>query len=247
GERPGLPVDAELAARVVDVEVAHRELADAVEGSERALGALHRELLRVVREVGTGGVDEGVVVAPTEPEDDLAGDRRADPALERLAQHQRLWVEPATLVHEWAETATHRAVVLDGGLVVDRGDETLVGDVQQRHARRLVDAPALRLDDAVLDLVAHPEAVAAADLVRPPDELDTVVDHLAVDRDRPAGLEADGDVLRGDLDGRVPEPDPHDRVDDLDPDRQLLEVLRLVGGAPDVRVGGVGLLGAVAV
>jgi hypothetical protein len=34
-----------------------------------------------------------------------------------------------------------------------------VGDVQQRHARRLVDAPALRFDDAVLDLVTGAEAV----------------------------------------------------------------------------------------
>jgi hypothetical protein len=43
------------------------------------------------------------------------------------------------------------------------GDQPLVGDVQQRHARRLVDAAALGLDDAVLDLVAHAQAVAAAD------------------------------------------------------------------------------------
>jgi hypothetical protein len=34
---------------------------------------------------------------------------------------------------------------------------------QQRHGRGLVDAAALGLDDAVLDLVAHAEAVAAAD------------------------------------------------------------------------------------
>ena len=37
---------------------------------------------------------------------------------------------------------------------------------------RLVDAAALRVDDAVLDLVAHAEAVAAADRVRLEEELE---------------------------------------------------------------------------
>ena len=48
----------------------------------------------------------------------------------------------------------------------------------------------------------------------------------------------------GDLDRRVPEPDAHDRLDDLQAGVQVLQRLRLVGGAPDVRVGGVRLLGA---
>ena len=41
--------------------------------------------------------------------------------------------------------------------------------------------------------------------------------------------------------------DAHDRLDDLDVRRQLLERLRLVGGAPDVGVGRVRLLGRVAI
>ena len=55
------------------------------------------------------------------------------------------------------------------------------------------------------------------------------------------------DVLGGDLDRRIPVRDTHDRHDDLDARRQLLERLRLVGGAPDVGVGRVRLLGRVAV
>ena len=55
---------------------------------------------------------------------------------------------------------------------------------------RLVDAAALRLDDAVLDLVAHAEAVAAADRVGLEDERHGVGELHAVDRDRAAGLEA---------------------------------------------------------
>ena len=46
--------------------------------------------------------------------------------------------------------------------------------MQQRQSRRLVDASALGLDDAVLDLVAHAEAVAAADLVGAQHQLDVV-------------------------------------------------------------------------
>ena len=56
-----------------------------------------------------------------------------------------------------------------------------------------------------------------------------------------------GDVLGRDLDGRVPELHAHDRLDGLQRDVEVLQGLRLVGGAPDVGVGGVGLLLAVAV
>ena len=61
----------------------------------------------------------------------------------------------------------------------------LVGDVEQRHARRLVDAAALGVDDAVLDLVAHAQAVAPADAVRLEEELEQRREPLAV-RARPA-------------------------------------------------------------
>ena len=48
-------------------------------------------------------------------------------------------------------------------------------------------------------------------------------------------------------DGRVPERHAHDRLDRLDPVAQVLQGLGLVGGAPDVGVGRVGLLRAVPV
>ena len=90
---------------------------------------------------------------------------RATQRCARLAQHHRLRIEPAALIEQPAEPAAVVAVLLDRVLVVDAGDEPLVGDEEQRHARRFVDAAALRLDDAVLDLIAHAEAVAAADRV----------------------------------------------------------------------------------
>ena len=108
---------------------------------------------------------------------------------------------------------------------------------------RLVDAAALGLDDAVLDLVAHAQAVAAADAVGFQEQLDQarVVD--AVERDRPAFVEAHRDFLALDRDLVLPERHAHDRLDDLDAAVQVLEVLGLVRGAEHVGVGRVGLLG----
>ena len=88
-----------------------------------------------------------------------------DPALRGFAQHDGLRIEPAALVEQAAELAAVFAILLDGVLVVNAGDEALVGDEEQGQAGGLVDAAALGLDDAVLDLVAHAEAVAAADAV----------------------------------------------------------------------------------
>src|SRR5262245_44650873 len=51
-QQPGLAVDAQLVARVGDVEVAHRELPDAVaRREEHFLALLHREALGLVGEV----------------------------------------------------------------------------------------------------------------------------------------------------------------------------------------------------
>jgi hypothetical protein len=163
--RPALGVGDQLGAGVGDVEVAHGELADAVARGEGGLALLHGEALGLEGEVGRVGVQDGVVVAAAQFERDLAGDGLGDPALGGFAQHDGLRIEPAALVEQAAELAAVVAVLLDGVLVVDAGDQALVGDEQQRQAGRLVDAAALGFDDAVLDLVAHAEAVAAADAV----------------------------------------------------------------------------------
>jgi hypothetical protein len=129
------------------------------------------------------------------------------------------------------ELAAVVAVLLDGVFVVDAGDQALVGDEQQRQAGGLVDAAALGLDDAVLDLVAHAQAVAPADAVGFQDQLHRVGEGLAVQRDRLAFLEAHGDFLGLHRDFVLPEGHAHDRVDDLDAGVQVLQVLGLVRGA----------------
>ena len=117
-------------------------------------------------------LSDRVVLASAQAQGDLAGDQGGDPALDRLADHQRLRVQPAAFVEQPAEATSFGVVARDGVLVVDRVEEPLVGDPQQRHAGRLVDATGLRLDDPVLDLVGHPQAVPAADGVGLVDEVD---------------------------------------------------------------------------
>src|SRR5690606_19845412 len=81
----------EAGAAVGDVEVAHRELADAVAGAEGGVAdALHRELLARVRQGGARRVEDRVVLAAAQADRDGAGDLGSDPLLDRLAQHERL-------------------------------------------------------------------------------------------------------------------------------------------------------------
>ena len=120
--------------------------------------------------------------------------------------------------------------------------EPLVGDVQQRQPGRLVDAAALGLDNPVLDLVAHAQAVASADAVGFEHQLDRVGILRAVQRDREAFFEANGDLFALDRNVVAPEGHAHDRHDDLHAACQQLKVLRLVRRAQNVGVGRVGLL-----
>ena len=172
--RPVCGVGHQLGAGVGDVEIAHGELADAVARREGGLGLLHAEALGMKREVGRFRIQDRVVVAAAQLDRDLAGDGACDPALRGFAQHDGLGIEPASLVEEAAQSAAVLAVLLDGVLIVNAGDEALIRDEEQGHAGSLIDAATLGFDDAVFDLVAHAEAVAAADAVGFEQQLDRV-------------------------------------------------------------------------
>src|SRR5205823_7368745 len=116
---------------------------------------------------------------------------------------------PTALVEQTAQLAAVLAVLLDGVLIVDAGDEALIGDVEQREARSLVDAAALGFDDAILDLIAHAEAVAAADAIRFEQKFDLIFVLVAVEGDGPAFVEADGNFLGFDVDLTPPERRAH--------------------------------------
>jgi hypothetical protein len=148
-------------------------LADAILRREHRLALLHRQTFGLVGEVRAGRVQDRIVVAAPQLECDLTGDGARDPAL-RGPQHHRLRIEPAPLIEEPAEPATVVAVLFDRVLVVDAGYQALVGNVQQGHSGRFIDAAALGLDDPVLDLIAHAEAMASADTVRLEHQFDGV-------------------------------------------------------------------------
>ena len=94
---------------------------------------------------------------------------------------------------------------------------------------RLVDAAALGLDDAVLDLVAHAQAVAAADAVGLEQQLDLVVEARAVERDRQAFVEARRvTVSRWTATSSRQKATPMIGCDDRDAAVQVLQVLGLV-------------------
>src|SRR3546814_345348 len=62
----------QLGPGVGDVEVAHGELADPVQGTEGCVvGALHRQLVGVVGEVAARGGQDGVVLTAPQPHGDL--------------------------------------------------------------------------------------------------------------------------------------------------------------------------------
>lgn len=166
---------------------------------------------------------------------------------ERFTDHEGLRVEPTSLVEQPPEATPLVVISLQSVFVVDGVGETFVGDVEQGHARGLIDAAGFRLNNAIFDLVAHTEAVTTADGVGLQNEGDFIVVFLAIDGDGQALLEGDRHLLSIDLDVWVPELDTHDRVDGLDGDVQGFKFLGLVGGAPDVGVGGIGLFLGVAI
>src|SRR5687768_970580 len=160
-EEPGPRVDQQLVSRIDDVEIAHRQLTDPVLRREQRLPLFHRQPLGLVGEVRAGRVQNRVIVAAPELDGDLAGNRSGYPSLRRFAKHHGLRVEPPALIEQTAETPAVLAVLFDRVLVVDPGDKPFVSDVEQRETRGFVDAAALGLDDAIFDLIAHPEPVAS--------------------------------------------------------------------------------------
>ncbi len=191
-----------MLAGVGDVVVSHGELPDAVLRVNDAFALLHRQAAGVVGKVRRFGIQDRIVIAAPQPYRDFSGYDAGYPVLERLSQHQRLRIEPATLVEQSPQAASARSrswSIVSSLWIPDT--RPVVGDVQERQTRRFVDPAALRFDDAVFDLVAHAEAVAAADLVRrASDQLDLIVEDDAVDRDRQSFLETDRHFFVGNVD-----------------------------------------------
>ena len=114
-----------------------------------------------------------------------------------------------------------------------------MGLVEERHARGLVDAPALHADEPVLDDVGAADAVAAADVVEHEHHL-VRRQGLAVDPHRHAVLEVNRHGFR--LVGRHLRRHGHAEVDEIEAvGAEVFEIPRLVTGVQAVLVGAVGL------
>ena len=144
------------------------------------------------------------------------------------------------MVQQTAEFETIDAVLLYGVFVVDASDQAFVGNVQQCHAGGFVDAAALGFDDAVFDLVAHTQAVAATDAVGFQEQGHGIVKALTVQGHRTSFFEGDRHFFGLDFHFGLPECHAHDGIHDADAAVQLLQVLGFVRGTQHVGVGGVG-------
>src|SRR5688500_7698752 len=127
-----------LLARIGDVEVPHRQLSDPILRREGRLALFHGQPLGLIREVRTSRIEDGVVVPAAELESHLSRDRARHPALRGLTQHERLRIEPPALIQQTTKAPAVLAVLLDRVLVMNAGDETLVGDEQKSQDRKSV-------------------------------------------------------------------------------------------------------------
>ena len=125
---PARPVFQQLLARVRDVEITHRQLANPIQRRELSFPAFHAQPLRMVGQAGAGGFHDRVIVAASEFDNDVAGDHAGYPTLQGVAQHERLRVEPAALIKQSAQPPPVASIVFDGAFVVDGIHQSLVGD-----------------------------------------------------------------------------------------------------------------------
>ena len=128
-------------------------------------------------------------------------------------------------------------VLLQRAFIVDAREQALVSDKQQRHGGRFVYSPALGFDDAVLDLIAHSESVASTDAIGFKHQFNRVVKRAAIQRNRQAGFESNGDGFGFDDHVFAPKRHAHDGFDDANPIIEEFEIFGFVRRAPDVGVG----------
>ncbi len=133
-----------------------------------------------------------------------------------------------------------RVILLNGVFVVNTGQQTLVSDVQQCHSGGFINTAAFCFNDAVFNLVAHTQAVTAADAVCFQHHLNIIAEGFAIQRYRMSLFKTDGHLFCRDLHALVPELHAHNRVDDLDAGVKKLQIFRFVRRAEHVGVGGVG-------
>ncbi len=100
-------------------------------------------------------------------------------------------------------------VIRDGVLIVNRADQSLVSDKEQRHSRCFVDATTLGFDNAILNLIRHTQTVATADGVCFLHQLNRI-ECLAIDGNRATLNELNLHIFGINLHRFIPESNAHD-------------------------------------
>ena len=220
-------------------------MTDAVQRRKRSIfHLLHRQAFWRVGQVGALGVEQRVIVTSAQFERDRTRDCSCNPALGCFAQHDGLGVEPAALVEQAPQFQAVHAVLLDRVLVVDARDQAFVGDVQQGQAWSFVNSTALGFNDAVLDLIAHAQSMAAADAVGFEDQFHGIRELDTVQRDRLTFFKTHGNFLALDFNLVLPESDTHDGVHNANAAIEEFQILGFMRGPQHVAVGAVGFFGA---
>ncbi|MSO82073.1 MAG: hypothetical protein EXQ53_02080 [Acidobacteria bacterium] len=80
-QHPRLDVREQLLARVYDVQVSHRELADAILRRKHRRALLHRQPLGLVSQIRAPRIEDRVIVAPPQLDHNFAGNRPRHPPL----------------------------------------------------------------------------------------------------------------------------------------------------------------------
>ena len=197
----------------------------------------------MISQVGRGGVQNGIVVAPAQLKGHFARDGARHPTLCCFAQHECLGIKPTTLVQQAAQFAAVVAVLLNGVFVVNARDQSLISDEQQSQARCFINAAALGFNDAVFNLIAHAQAVTTANSIGFQNKFDGVGVTDAIQSHGLAFFKTHRHFFVLDHAVFAPERHAHDGLHNLHATVQVLKVFGLVRGAQHVGVGGVGFFG----
>ena len=181
-------------------------------------------------------IQNGVIFAAAQAQGYFTGHQRRNPAQNGLTQHQRLRIQPTPFIEQPAQLAAFQMVVGHRVLVVNRVEQALVGDPQQGHGGCLVDTARLGLNNAVLDLIGHTQAMPATDRVGFVHQRHRIIIIFAVDGHRSAGHKTKGHVFGLNIHRGVPKPNAHNRFHRLDGNVEMLQGFGLVGCAPNVGI-----------
>ena len=123
---------------------------------------------------------------------------------------------------------------------MNAGEQALVSNVQQGHARGFINAARFGFDDAVFDLVAHAQAVAAANAVGFEKQFYRVGIFFAVQSYRHAFFKAHAHFFGLHFYAFIPKCHAHNRLHNFDAGVEKFQIFGFMGGAEHIGISGIG-------